>query len=279
MKNFIIAFIVFSIWFFLGSRYYFCHIKKLCETSPQETVVRDTLPEPLRKNYDTEAFSGFIIRKESDSVSLSGPGEKLEKGIFDFLNREQAQELLITGYYRPEEKDSLGLRRAANLKDHLVAYGINPDRIDITAAEDYYNYDSRGYFFGGITLKYRDIPDARKAIIEKGITNKILYSRFGSEQFVPDNTLVGYTEELRNYLQRYPEKKAVITGHTDNIGTAAANEWVGMQRARNVMHYLVGEGIPREKLEALSRGPHDPIESNATPEGRRKNRRIEIKVN
>ncbi|WP_461533673.1 OmpA family protein [Sinomicrobium sp.] len=274
MKNFIIAFIVFLGWFYLGSRYYLCHVKQLCNPPAAETVVS----ESPAKNYDTETFNGFVIRKESDSVSLASGGEKLEKSIFDFLNKEQSQEVLITGYHRPEEGDSTGLKRAANLRKHLVTYGINPDRIAIASAEDYYQYDSRGYFYGGMTLEYRDIPNERKVIIEEGIANKILYSHFGSKEFVPDNTLVGYAEELKNYLNKYPEKKVLITGHTDNIGSAKTNEWVGMQRAKNVMNYLVEEGVPQEKIEALSKGPHEPIESNATPEGREKNRRIEIKV-
>ena len=58
-----------------------------------------------------------------------------------------------------------------------------------------------------------------------------------------------------------------------------ANDWYGMERAKNVKQYLVSQGIDGSRLFASSKGELEPIESNATLEGRRKNRRIEIKIN
>ena len=285
MKNFLIAFIFFLMWSALGTWVYTCHVKNLCIDLPEkETVVtppKDTLPsrEKYGGIFAPEQFDDFSIISGTDSVIVAGKSASIEKLLFDYLNKNQDKEVLITGLYNNTEKKALGLSRAETLKKRFTAYGINPDRIATEAVSKDFNFDPRNQYRGGIRLKARDLTEDRNALVEKGIANKILYSHFGSEKFQPDNTLQAYAEELKNYLDKYPEKEVVITGHTDNVGSDEANEWIGMQRARNVMEYLIKTGIPGEKLKIFSKGPHTPLESNNTLEGRRKNRRIEIKVN
>ncbi|MBC9797657.1 OmpA family protein [Sinomicrobium weinanense] len=286
MKNFIQAFIVFLLWSAFGIWIYACQIKNLCvevppkETSP-EPVATDTVAtrEEYGSEFALEQFDDFYIAANTDSVSVTGTSENIEQLLFNFLNEHQDKELLITGLHNTEEESAMGDARASMLKEKFTAYGINPDRIVTQSSRKRFDFDEEGRYRGGIELQYRDISESRKALIEKGLSNKILYSNFASEKFKPDNTLQAYAEELKNYLDKYPEKEVVITGHTDNVGPVEANEWIGMQRAKNVMKYLISVGIPEEKLEALSKGPHAPIATNATPEGRRQNRRIEINVN
>ncbi|MGS2761208.1 OmpA family protein [Sinomicrobium sp. M5D2P9] len=285
MKNFLIAFIFFLMWSALGTWVYTCQVKNLCiDLQEKETVVtppKDTIParEKYGSDFALEQFDDFSIISGTDSVIISDKSVKIEKLLFDFLNKNQDKELLITGQYNKTEKKSLGLARAETLRKRFVAYGINPDRIVTESAGKDFSFDPQNQYRGGIELKYQDLTEDRNALIEEGITNKILYSHFGSEKFQPDNTLQAYAEELKNYLDKYPEKEVVITGHTDNVGSDEANKWIGMQRAKNVMEYLVSTGISEEKLEVLSKGSDEPLESNNTLEGRRKNRRIEIKVN
>lgn len=286
MKNFLSAFIVFLLWSAFGIWIYACQVKNLCaEVPPEEAssppATTDTVPtrEKYGSEFALEQFDDFSISANTDSVSVTGSSENIEQLLFDFLNENQDKELLITGLHNENEESSLGNARAKALKERFSAYGINPDRIVTQSSQKSFGFDEEGHYRGGIELQYQDISDARNALIEKGLSNKILYSNFASEKFKPDNTLQAYAEELKNYLEKYPEKEVVITGHTDNVGPVEANEWIGMQRAKNVMKYLVSVSIPEERLEAFSKGPHEPIATNATLEGRRQNRRIEIKVN
>lgn len=286
MKNFLIAFVFFLIWFIFGIWIYTCHIKNLCAANPVEKTVAppaqtDTVPthETYGSEFALEQFNDFSISSGADTVAIEETSVNIEELLFDFLNENQDKELVITGLYNDEEESTLGSARAEKLKERFTAYGINPDRMVTQSARKDFDFDKEGRYNGGIEMQYRDITEDRNALIEKGLSNKILYSNFASEKFKPDNTLRAYAEELKNYLDKYPEKKVVITGHTDNVGPVEANEWIGMQRAKNVMKYLVSTGIPEEKLKAFSKGPHEPIATNATLEGRRQNRRIEIKVN
>ena len=109
--------------------------------------------------------------------------------------------------------------------------------------------------------------------------NKVLYFDFDSESHKTDEAFKHYITTVIAYLEANPEKKLNITGHTDSVGEKADNEWIGMQRARNAMKYMIKQGIPEERIRVLSRGETEPIASNTTKEGRMQNRRVEITIN
>jgi len=69
-----------------------------------------------------------------------------------------------------------------------------------------------------------------------------------------------------------------IEGHTDNTGAADVNERLSLERAEAVRRELVARGISGSRLVAEGFGPRIPVATNATAEGRARNRRIEIKV-
>ncbi len=69
-----------------------------------------------------------------------------------------------------------------------------------------------------------------------------------------------------------------VQGHTDNTGKAEVNKELSQKRADAVMNYLVGKGVPAERLSAVGYGPDMPIADNKTKAGRAKNRRVEFKI-
>ncbi|MEO5378222.1 MAG: OmpA family protein [Magnetococcus sp. DMHC-6] len=78
-------------------------------------------------------------------------------------------------------------------------------------------------------------------------------------------------------LNRNPNMKVEIQGHTDNIGKAPYNKKLSDRRANVVMNYLVSKGINANRLTAKGYGLEKPVTSNATEEGRSMNRRVELK--
>jgi len=82
-------------------------------------------------------------------------------------------------------------------------------------------------------------------------------------------------EKIARFMKEYPQVKGVIEGHTDNVGGKAMNEKLSLRRAQSVKAYLVKEfGIDASRLQAKGYGFSKPVASNATAEGRQKNRRI-----
>jgi outer membrane protein OmpA-like peptidoglycan-associated protein len=80
------------------------------------------------------------------------------------------------------------------------------------------------------------------------------------------------------YLKRNSDVEVTIDGHTDNIGSDKFNNPLSIKRAEATKKYLVSKGINGDRLVTAGFGSTQPVADNKTKEGRRKNRRIEIKI-
>jgi outer membrane protein OmpA-like peptidoglycan-associated protein len=79
-------------------------------------------------------------------------------------------------------------------------------------------------------------------------------------------------------LASCPDVKLIVEGHTDSSGSAEHNKALSQRRAEAVRAYLVSAGVDAARLSAVGRGEEDPIADNGTPEGRRRNRRVELRA-
>ncbi|MBO7397151.1 MAG: OmpA family protein [Bacteroidales bacterium] len=87
----------------------------------------------------------------------------------------------------------------------------------------------------------------------------------------PLNTVVAW-------LQENPNVKVEISGHTDNKGSAAYNQRLSEARAKAVYDYFVSQGVDKFRLAYAGYGMDKPIATNATEEGRQRNRRVELNI-
>jgi outer membrane protein OmpA-like peptidoglycan-associated protein len=82
--------------------------------------------------------------------------------------------------------------------------------------------------------------------------------------------------ELANLLDQKPTYRLRLAGHTDNVGTTAANLKLSELRATSVKTYLVQQGIDASRFEVEFYGSFKPIDTNKTAAGRERNRRVEM---
>ena len=80
------------------------------------------------------------------------------------------------------------------------------------------------------------------------------------------------------YLKGHPQAKATIVGHADNTGNDASNRKLSQERATAVMDTMASLGIDKSRMTAEGYGERHPVADNSTPEGRQRNRRVEISV-
>jgi general secretion pathway protein A len=85
--------------------------------------------------------------------------------------------------------------------------------------------------------------------------------------------------DIVKFTSQRPELKITVEGYTDSYGSAIYNKQLSQYRADIVKNYLIGNGIAPAKINARGRGSENPIKPNATFEGRKQNRRVEIKIN
>jgi OmpA-OmpF porin, OOP family len=81
---------------------------------------------------------------------------------------------------------------------------------------------------------------------------------------------------LVTFLQKYPERRVVIEGHTDNVGSDAYNLDLSQRRADAVRDFLLQNGVNAAQMSTRGYGKASPVASNNTAEGRQQNRRVEL---
>jgi len=81
---------------------------------------------------------------------------------------------------------------------------------------------------------------------------------------------------LADTLLAFPESRIQVRAHTDSLGPADRNLELSSLRAEVVVQYLQSRGVYELQLQAVGMGETQPLESNSTPKGRRRNRRVEI---
>ncbi|MBU3669702.1 MAG: OmpA family protein [Polynucleobacter sp.] len=79
-------------------------------------------------------------------------------------------------------------------------------------------------------------------------------------------------------LKKIKLEVIIAVGNTDSVGTDAYNMALGQRRAQSVKAYLVSKGVDGSRIYTESKGKSNPVASNATAEGRAKNRRTDIEV-
>jgi outer membrane protein OmpA-like peptidoglycan-associated protein len=105
------------------------------------------------------------------------------------------------------------------------------------------------------------------------VINDIYYST-SSADIATDSKII--LDAFAEYLNENPSMEIEIGGHTDDIGDDKTNLALSSERAFEVMNYLSGKGVSGKRMSYKGYGETKPISSNATEEGRAKNRRTEF---
>lgn len=112
-------------------------------------------------------------------------------------------------------------------------------------------------------------PLPEKPLILEGVAFKT-----GTAQLLPSSYPA--LDRVIELMKEDANAKIEIRAYTDNVGSYDKNLEISQKRADAVKNYLVMKGIDSSRITAIGFGPVNPIADNATPEGRARNRRIEI---
>ncbi|WP_157995155.1 OmpA family protein [Peristeroidobacter soli] len=83
-------------------------------------------------------------------------------------------------------------------------------------------------------------------------------------------------DRLATALKEQPDRKVLIEGHTDNVGSDQNNMGLSERRAQSVQMGLTQRGVDRSQITAIGKGENFPIASNDSAAGRQSNRRVEL---
>jgi outer membrane protein OmpA-like peptidoglycan-associated protein len=113
-----------------------------------------------------------------------------------------------------------------------------------------------------------------EAIIKRAFDNL----EFDSGKDIIRASSLASLNELADLMVKNPKWGLKLAGHTDNSGDDAKNMILSNQRATALKKYLTDRGASADKITVEYYGETRPIADNATPEGRQKNRRVEMTI-
>jgi outer membrane protein OmpA-like peptidoglycan-associated protein len=90
--------------------------------------------------------------------------------------------------------------------------------------------------------------------------------------------LIPTLDSIAAFLRKESKASVNVLGHTDNSGKEDYNLTLSSQRAEVVAEFLLDRGVNPERVNFMGKGSSQPVLPNDTPEGRRKNRRVEILI-
>lgn len=214
--------------------------------------------------------------------------------LVNYLKANPTRSLKITGLYGKDEKNTsllsnMGLARAANLKQYLEQLGVNGKQIlTDSQMQDNFALDN-GQLIGGLQYAFANMEapaaapkadDNRLAQIEKDLKANpiVLYFETAQSSIEVAETTRQKFADLIYYLEQKSDKKAIVTGHTDDVGAASINLKYGSERAEFAKSYLIKNGLNGNRIATASLGETKPVADNKTADGRAKNRRSEISI-
>ncbi|MGB3151217.1 MAG: OmpA family protein [Maribacter sp.] len=230
--------------------------------------------------------------KNSSSSILMPLAVNMETGIMSlktFLADNIGKVINITGYYKSDESNdsaypNLGLARANAVKNHLVSKGVSSTQINTMGKLMDEIVAENDIFLGPIVYSLEgeteNTADELKVLYEKITANPlVLYFDTAEASISLDAEQRQKVADISRYLDKIEGATTNVVGHTDNTGIAATNMKLGLDRANFAKAYLMQNGISETKINTTSKGQTNPLESNATEEGRAKNRRTVVTLN
>jgi OOP family OmpA-OmpF porin len=273
-------------WFAGSSWYYICKIQEHCMpsggSSDAGTVILSNLnlqDSAWQLNInDNFRFlkNGFapvtpvLVSNTLDSLSgyIKGAGAT-------------GKTITVTGYYRTDETntgkyENLGKARAEVVKQMLVQRGLPEGNIFTIGKEqpalDISMLDS---IYNSITMNIGTIGSGEMSEDILFQPRKI-YFETGKNAMVVTDELKSYFQSAQKYLATHPNDQLGVVGHTDNKGDSLKNESLSKQRAVFVQGELSKMGLSAAQIVTDGKGQAQPIADNATEEGRKQNRRVEV---
>lgn len=104
----------------------------------------------------------------------------------------------------------------------------------------------------------------------------LLYFQSGGERLTEES--LRRLDEIMTEIEQLPAPELMVIGHTDSVGSEAANDDISLRRARAIRASLLGKGFDAARIEAVGRGKRQLLVPTADGVAEAKNRRVEIRL-
>lgn len=173
----------------------------------------------------------------------------------------------ITGYLEGTYTSSDCRRVSGKIKLFRSEFEF-PEETNITVSQvwfDRFLYDLR---------EGLEAPEIRK-IQRDNFVFEPIYFDYDKAEIRPEH--YQYLNSMIRVIKGHTDLRVLVTGHTDSDGSDKYNDELSKRRAQAIVDYFVARGLKEDRLEFDFKGEKSPVDSNTTPEGRQRNRRVDFK--
>ena len=121
-----------------------------------------------------------------------------------------------------------------------------------------------------------ELADLKLKKTERGLVLTLGDVMFDTAQSTLSPGAYATLDRLATALRQQSDRRVLIEGHTDNVGSSENNQGLSERRARSVQMALTQRGVERSQVTALGKGEDFPIAGNDSAAGRQSNRRVEL---
>ncbi len=280
--DFIIALLVLAFFIWLFSWLMF---PKLWGSDVEANIPNPSDLNPVAMlDADLDSDNDGIPDEDDDCIHVYGetpngcPSDKDGDGVYDKEDDCPSVKGVSENAGCPSDKD----------RDGIYDYMDKCPDLEGEKENDGCPFDKDG---DGIADKLDECPDRAGTKANKGCPEikleeeerKLLEEAIQAVEFETGSATLKRTSRSILYriaktMNKYPDYKLDIIGHTDNQGEPASNMTLSIDRAKSCLDYLITQGVDEERINSKGYGENRPIESNETEEGRSKNRRVEFNL-
>ena len=230
----------------------------ILEMKPNKEDVKTFRYTPLKKD------DRIILNLLDDKGEVILTSEMDEKGMFIFKNLDPNK----TYTFRLDGNDP-------RLSEEVAIMYMTDEGIELISAK----IESGGiYKYQKLDKPLEEIKVELKADEKEVVDDAFTGLEFETSLTVIKEHSLASLNKLAQLLIKNEDWKLHITGHTDDVGDDESNLKLSERRAKAVLLYFVQEGVPASKFIVEWFGETKPIAPNNTPEGRQKNRRVEMEI-
>jgi outer membrane protein OmpA-like peptidoglycan-associated protein len=258
-----------------------------CGPSLQETRARDHL---------ANAKAAHAVAKANPDVAIHAPIPLMDADrAMDAASRAEAYDEMDHLSYLAEKKTRIAVatahqKMALNAKkeleresERLMAQSREREQSANRAARESnaeawtQAYKAEMAQFEVDKLK-QEIVDMKGRITDRGIVLTIGDMLFETGSAILSSNADDQINQLATFMMKYPDRKVMIEGYTDNVGSAENNRNLAIKRAGSVSDRLMSRQISGDRITLKGFGEESPVASNETAMGRQQNRRVEVVI-
>jgi len=242
---------------------------------------QNILPTAPETNLPKEVIKVDLARSETPFDPglhrLNQIGEKIWSQMAEQLNDADHKVVEISSQNSHDNSywvRQLASQRAESVEQFLIDSGVSEKQIMLNG----FNHDEiMPEPQAGITDSLAEEVNDLLQTEDHSIELRVKVKPFAAYAYQLNNSAKAAWAKIADQLIEHPDLQIEIAGYTDTSGSDELNQQLAQQRAESVKYYLVSLGVNSDNVSAQGYGDSNPIADNTTFEGRKLNRRVEIR--